>query len=211
LLTPIWAGRVVQWPAWWRRYGRQNIAGCWTGSLTPPFCRVRSAAATASCSTHRPPGRSPTTTVRGSRSRRRVAGAARRCCNARAGTTRSRGASMPPGWLLAVYTEAPTLAGSPVPRQGQAAKPPRHQAREPAGQTWRAPVTLAVPDLPDRSVVPTLCPQSQITTVSCSDVVSHFRYPIAVSTSASKRLYTPAVGGSIPSAPTSSPTVAGQL
>ena len=56
--------------------------------------------------------------------------------------------------------------------------------------------------------LPTLCPQLQITTVSCSDVVSQFGYPVAVSTSPSKRLYTPAVGGSIPSAPTG--VIAGQ-
>jgi hypothetical protein len=52
--------------------------------------------------------------------------------------------------------------------------------------------------------VPTICPQLQITPVKYSDGFPQFRYPAAVSTSLSKRHYTPAVGGSIPSAPTNS-------
>jgi hypothetical protein len=61
---------------------------------------------------------------------------------------------------------------------------------------------------PAAHTVPTICPQSQINPVNYRDVFSLFRYPAAVSTSLSKRLYTPAVGGSIPSAPTS--VIAGQ-
>ena len=41
--------------------------------------------------------------------------------------------------------------------------------------------------------VPTICPQLQITTVNYRDGFPQFRYPVVVSTSLSKRLYTPAV------------------
>jgi hypothetical protein len=63
------------------------------------------------------------------------------------------------------------------------------------------PAAALVYRLPAHSV-PTICPQLQITLVNCSDDFSQFRYRARVSTSPSKRLYTPAVGGSIPSAPT---------
>jgi hypothetical protein len=56
---------------------------------------------------------------------------------------------------------------------------------------------------PKSAILVSLWSQLQINLVNYSDGFPQFRYPAAVSTSLSKRLYTPAVGGSIPSAPTS--------
>ena len=74
-------------------------------------------------------------------------------------------------------------------------------------QTWTRATRF--PRRQPAHAVPTFCPQLQITLVNYCDGFPQFRYPAAVSTSLSKRLYTPAVGGSIPSAPTS--VYAGQL